>query len=108
LTDDESGQLPEQIHSTPAGGIIATLAMGLGNALYAHGDKSGAGAVFRQVVERHHLAAAYNNLARLLLERGNTSEARLRAERGLTSAGPMRETLIETLQAIDTTAPSLK
>lgn len=80
-----------------------TLAMGLGNALYANGDKDGAEAVFRQVVESHHLAAAYNNLARLLLERGNASEARLLALRGLTVAGPLQETLLETLKAIDAT-----
>lgn len=84
----------------------STLAMGLGNALYANGDQNGAEAVFRQVVDSHHLAAAYNNLARLLLERGNTAEAHQWAERGLTVAGPLRETLMETLKAIDSAAPS--
>lgn len=80
-----------------------TLAMGLGNVLYAKGEKDGAEAIFRQVAENHHLAAAYNNLARLLLERGKASEARSYAERGLTVAGPLRETLFETLQAIENT-----
>ena len=79
----------------------ATLAMGLGNTLYAAGDKPGAEAVFRQVVENHQLPAAFNNLARLLLERGKDTEARQWAERGLTGAGPLRETLLETLKAID-------
>ena len=78
-----------------------TLAMGLGNALYAGGDLTEAEAVFRQVVQSHQLAAAYNNLARLLLEQGNTSEARNVVERGLNVGGPLRETLVETLQAID-------
>ena len=82
-----------------------TLAMGLGNALYAQGDKPGAEAAFRQVAESHHLAAAYNNLARLLLERGHAAEARQQAQQGLAVAGPLRETLMETLQAIDATAP---
>ncbi len=80
-----------------------TLAMGLGNALYAKGDKDGAEAVFRQVVEQHRLAAAYNNLARLLLERGNTAEARQFAQQGLSLAGPLRKTLLETLKAIEGT-----
>lgn len=82
-----------------------TLAMGLGNALYAQGDQDGAEAVYRQVAESHRLAAAYNNLARLLLERGHAPEARVWVERGLTEltvAGPLRETLMETRQAIDT------
>ncbi len=78
-----------------------TLAMGLGNVLYAAGNKDAAEAVFRGVVDKHQLAAAYNNLARVLLERGNAAEARVWAERGLTVAGPVRETLVETLNAID-------
>lgn len=85
-----------------------TLAMGLGNALYASGDKEGAQALFRQVVERHQLAAAYNNLARLLLESGNTNEARLLAQQGMAVAGPLRETLMETLKAIDDAAQTPK
>jgi tetratricopeptide (TPR) repeat protein len=79
-----------------------TLAMGLGNALYAAGDKQDAEAVFGQVIERHRLAAAYNNLARLLLERGNIPQARAVVESGLPVAGPLRQTLQETLEAIET------
>lgn len=82
-----------------------TLAMGLGNALYAGGDRQGAETVFRQILDSHPLAAAYNNLARLLLERGNTAEARMFVQRGLAVAGPLRETLMETLKAIDTASP---
>jgi len=81
-----------------------TLAMGLGNALYASADEDGAEAVFRQVIDRHQLAAAYNNLARLLLARGDTAEARLQAERGLRVAGPLRETLMQTLAAAEAQA----
>lgn len=78
-----------------------TLSMGLGNALYAAGDKEGAQAVFLRVAQTHHLAAAYNNLARLLLEAGRPQEARLWVERGLAVAGPLGETLIGTRKAID-------
>lgn len=77
----------------------ATLAMGLGNALYAAGDSTGAEAVFRQVIEVHPLAAAYNNLARLLLERGEALQAHALAQQGLSVGGPLREVLMETLQA---------
>lgn len=86
----------------------ATLAMGLGNALYAAGDKQGAEAVFRQVIESQPLAAAYNNLARLLLERGNVQEARAMVERGLPVSGPLRQTLLETLEAIETASQTPK
>ncbi len=85
-----------------------TLSMGLGNVLYASGDQAGAEAVFRQVIENHHLAAAYNNLARLLLEQGNVAEARMFAMRGFAIAGTLRETLAETLKAIDATTPDPK
>lgn len=79
----------------------ATLAMGLGNVLHAAGDKIGAEAVFRRTAERHDLAAAHNNQARVLLELGHRTEARRAAERGLSVAGPLRSTLLETLDAIE-------
>lgn len=78
-----------------------TLAMGLGNALHAAGDKPGAEAVFRRLADSRNLAAAHNNHARVLLELGRRSEARRAAERGLAVAGPLRPTLLETLDAID-------
>lgn len=78
-----------------------TLAMGLGNALYAAGDLAAAEAVFRQAAESHRIASAYNNHARTLLALGRRGEARLAAENGLTIAGPLRQTLLETLLAID-------
>jgi len=77
----------------------ATLGLGLGNALYASGDKVAAEAAFRRVAETSHLAAAYNNQARVLLELGRRTEARQAAERGLAVAGPMRQTLLDTLAA---------
>lgn len=81
-----------------------TLAMGLGNALYAAGDPQGAEAVFRGVAEAHDLPAAYNNRARVLLELGQRSEARQAAERGLAVGGPLRPALLETLEAIERAA----
>ncbi len=78
-----------------------TLAMGLGNTLYAAGDKHGAEAAFRRVAEAHGLAAAYNNRAQVLLELGRRDEARAAARRGLAVAGPLRPQLLETLHAID-------
>lgn len=81
-----------------------TLAMGLGNALHASGDNVGAEAVFRRVAETRGLAAAYNNQARVLLELGRRAEARRAAERGLAVAGPIRRTLLDTLEATGATA----
>lgn len=100
---------PEAAAQAYRGGLArwpdsATLAMGLGNALYAGGDKAGAEAVFRRAADAHGLAAAYNNHARVLLELGRPAEARRAAERGLAVAGPLHETLRETLRAIDAAA----
>lgn len=82
----------------------ATLAMGLGNVLYAAGDKRGAEAVFRRTAETHALAAAYNNHAQVLLELGQRDEARQAVERGLAIAGPLRAKLLDTLAAIEAAA----
>ncbi|WP_374496804.1 PA2778 family cysteine peptidase [Vogesella indigofera] len=78
-----------------------TLAMGLGNALYASGDLPAAAQVFRDTATTHQLAAAYNNLARILLQQGHTAEARQAAEGGLALAGPLRATLLDTLRDIE-------
>lgn len=82
----------------------STLAMGLGNALYASGDLQGAVAVFRNVALSHDMAAAHNNQARVLLELGRRDEARKAAESGLAVAGPLRQVLLDTLHAIDPNA----
>lgn len=81
-----------------------TLAMGLGNALYASGDLPAAEQVFRDTAATHQLAAAYNNLARILLQQGHTTEARQAAEGGLALAGPLRATLLDTLRDIEQAA----
>lgn len=79
----------------------STLAMGLGNALYASGDLPSAEAVFREVAASHDIASAHNNRARVLLELGRREEAWKAAESGLPVAGPLRQVLLETLYAID-------
>lgn len=82
----------------------ATLAMGLGNALYANGDLPAAAQVFRDAATTHRLAAAYNNLARILLQQGRAAEAKQAAEDGLALAGPLRATLLDTLRDIEQAA----
>lgn len=77
------------------------LAMGLGNARHAAGDKAGAEAAFRDAAARHESAAAYNNHARVLLELGRRDEARRAAERAIALGGPLRDTALATLRAID-------
>lgn len=82
------------------------LLMGLGNALYASGDRSGAEAAFARAAETHGHAAAHNNRARVLLELGQPAAARQAVERGLANAGPLRATLLDTLRAIDAATPA--
>jgi len=52
-----------------------TLAIGLGNATHASGDKRRAAEVFRAAAERHGSAAAWVNLATVLLELGERDAA---------------------------------
>lgn len=84
-----------------------TLAMGLGNALYAAGDKIGSEAVFGRVAARHGLDAAFNNQALVLLELGRPQEAVRAAEQGLALGGGQRVALQETLRAARAAADTL-
>lgn len=60
-------------------------AIGLGNARYAQMDRNGAERAFRQAVDHHpRSAAAWNNLAHVLIERGARAEARRAVETALT------------------------
>lgn len=72
-------------------------AIGLGNARYAQGDLAAAEAAFRLAAERHPDAApAWNNLAHVLMERKQGTEARMAAQRAVDLAGadgPYGETL---------------
>lgn len=84
-----------------------TLAMGLGNALYAAGDKSAAEAQFGRAAEQHGLDAAYNNQAQVLLELGRPQDAVRAAERGLALGGAQRAALLDTLAAARAVAGEL-
>jgi hypothetical protein len=59
------------------------LAIGLGNAAYAMGDKRRAADVFRAAAERHGSGAAWVNLATVLMELGQKGDAIAAAERAL-------------------------
>lgn len=77
-----------------------TAAIGLGNALYAAHDLDGAERAFRRGVERHpQAAAAWNNLAHVLLERGQAEQAEEAAARAISLDGTS-ETYAATLGEI--------
>lgn len=82
-----------------------TLAIGLGNARYARGDKAGAERAFRAAAERHRSAAALNNLATVQLELGRRDEARAAAQAAVDLGGPLRDAALATLRAIEAAAP---
>lgn len=77
------------------------LAMGLGNARYAAGDLPGAEQAFGEAAARHGAAAAFNNHARVLLELGRRDEARQAAQQAVRLGGPLHETALATLRAVD-------
>ena len=60
-----------------------TLAIGLGNAAYAMGDKRRAADVFRAAADRHRNAAAWVNLATVLLELGEREAAMAAAQQAV-------------------------
>lgn len=62
------------------------LAVGLGNAAYASGDKPRAAVVFRQAAQRHDSGAAWVNLGTVLLELGQRDEAIAAARHALHDA----------------------
>ena len=75
--------------------------MGLGNSLYALGDRQGAEDAFRMAVKNHPEAAgAYNNLAQVLLEQERIQEALEAAQRAVAIGGPMSEVYKSTLKEI--------
>lgn len=64
------------------------LLMGLGNSAYKANDFETAAAAFNQAIEAHPTAAAaYNNLANVLLAQNKVLEAKTIAEKGLTLVG---------------------
>ena len=75
--------------------------MGRGNTAHALGDLALAEASFRQAAQMHTTsAAAFNNLAQTLLDRGKLDEARANAEYAAQLGGPMRTRALETLAEI--------
>ncbi len=63
-----------------------TLAIGLGNAAHANGDKRRAADVFRAAAEQHGSAAAWVNLATVLLELGDRDAATAAAQQAVDDA----------------------
>jgi predicted Zn-dependent protease len=71
-------------------------AIGLGNARHAAGNLPGAESAFRAAVKQHpEAAAAWNNLAQVLAERGQRQEAIRAVTRGGAAADQYRATLQE-------------
>jgi hypothetical protein len=81
------------------GNLVAL--MGRGNTAHALGDLALAETSFRQAVAAHAgAAAAHNNLAQTLLDRGKLDEARAAAEHAVSLGGPHAARAQETLDAI--------
>ena len=75
--------------------------MGLGNTAYALKDIEAAEAAFRRATQDHPTAAAaFNNLAQVLAERGKVEEALTAAERAVSLGGPLLATTQATLEEI--------
>lgn len=84
------------------------LLMGLGNATFDSGDLPGAEAVFQHAVEMHADAAAYNNLAHVLLMQKKLPQAEAVAAQGLALAEShptLRSQLAQTLAEIRAVQP---
>jgi tetratricopeptide (TPR) repeat protein len=75
--------------------------IGLGNAAYAAGDLEQAENAFRTATEHHpDAAAAWNNLAHVLGEKGRRHEAIAAAERAVRLGGPDAATYRATLREV--------
>jgi tetratricopeptide (TPR) repeat protein len=81
-------------------------AIGLGNARHAAGNLPGAESAFRAAVKQHpEAAAAWNNLAQVLAERGQRQEAIRAAQEAVTRGGAAADQYRATLQEISKPAP---
>lgn len=82
------------------------LLMGLGNSAYALGNYSQAASAFRDATIAHpNSAAAYNNLANILLIQGDAGAAKVAAEKALQLADTdqaMRVQVVKTIDEINT------
>jgi uncharacterized protein HemY len=63
--------------------------MGLGNSLYADGDKRAAAEAFRAAAQAHHSAAAWINLAGTLVELGAAADAVQAAREAVATGDPL-------------------
>lgn len=78
------------------------LGMGYGNHAYEKGSLSVAAEAYQQVLAAHpDYAAAHNNLAQVLLERGQLEEAEIHARRAVDLGGEFAETYRRTLQSVE-------
>lgn len=77
------------------------LQLGVGNTAYAAGDRRAAAAAFRLATQAHPgNAPAFINLATVLHELGNVTEARNAAQAAVALGGPWREAAAATLKSI--------
>ncbi|UCF93939.1 MAG: PA2778 family cysteine peptidase [Desulfobacterales bacterium] len=77
--------------------------MGRGNSYYAQGDLEQAEASFREAIRRHPTAgSAFNNLAHVLAERGQRSQALEAARKAVALGGPQAAVYQKTLEEIQT------
>jgi len=80
--------------------------LGLGNSYYALRDLKGAESAFREATELHpQSAAAYNNLAYVLLEQGRRQEALAAAQKAVALGGPLKSESEKTLLEIQSRMP---
>ena len=78
------------------------LLMGYGNLLYQSGNTAEAAVMFRNVISYHSdYAPAWNNLAQILLENGEKTQARINVLQAIALGGPFIETYRATLLKID-------
>jgi tetratricopeptide (TPR) repeat protein len=85
------------------------LALGLGNAAYAAGDRAAAAEAFQRASILHpDSGPAFNNLAVALKELGRLQEARAAAEKALAMGGPWRDAALDTLASIELAEKSRK
>ena len=77
--------------------------IGLGNSRYATGDLAGAASAFRQASRLNQKnGIAFNNLAQVLGETGQTEEALAAARQAVSLGGPLLEKFRQTLYEIET------
>ncbi|MES2759982.1 MAG: PA2778 family cysteine peptidase [Pseudomonadota bacterium] len=77
------------------------LALGVGNAAYAAGDRAAAAAAFEHATLLHpHNGAGFNNLAVTLKELGRLAQARAAAEKAVALGGQWRQAALATLASI--------